>query len=137
MKDKPPLKNIKDSFSGLISLSSLTSLSNLNNNDSIFNNGLNKNPECNFSDVSFDDFKSKSDDELFLNKEFENDQIVESAITINDFEFIKLLNKGAFGRVWLVKRKLTDDLYAMKIVNVIDHVFNLDFFHFNFSYFLL
>ena len=34
-----------------------------------------------------------------------------------DFEFIKPLGKGAFGRVYLVKRKATGDLYAMKIVD--------------------
>jgi serine/threonine protein kinase len=36
---------------------------------------------------------------------------------INDFEFIKLISKGAYGRVWLVRRKKTEDVYAMKIVN--------------------
>ena len=43
-------------------------------------------------------------------------------IGIKDFEFIKLISKGAFGRVWLVKRKLTGDLYAMKIINFAEKV---------------
>jgi len=41
---------------------------------------------------------------------------------IKDFEFIKMINKGAFGRVWLVKRKGTKDFYAMKIINFLDDV---------------
>ncbi len=44
-------------------------------------------------------------------------------IGIKDFEFIKLINKGAFGKVWLVKRRSTEDYYAMKIVNFLDDVF--------------
>ena len=39
-------------------------------------------------------------------------------IGINDFIFEKMISKGAFGRVWLVKRKATNDYYAMKIVNL-------------------
>jgi len=39
-------------------------------------------------------------------------------IGINDFIFEKMISKGAFGRVWLVKRKATNDHYAMKIVNL-------------------
>ena len=45
-----------------------------------------------------------------------------SEIGILDFDFIKLINKGAFGRVWLVKRKQTGDIYAMKIVNCLDNM---------------
>lgn len=45
-----------------------------------------------------------------------------SQLSIKDFECIRLINKGAFGRVWLVKRKSTNDLYAMKIVNILDHI---------------
>jgi len=39
-------------------------------------------------------------------------------IGIEDFEFEKMISKGAFGRVWLVRRKATNDHYAMKIVNL-------------------
>ena len=41
-------------------------------------------------------------------------------IGITDFEFIKLISKGAYGRVWLVQRKITRDYYAMKIINFAD-----------------
>lgn len=41
---------------------------------------------------------------------------------MKDFVYIRLINKGAFGRVWLVRRKSTNDIYAMKIVNILDHI---------------
>lgn len=37
--------------------------------------------------------------------------------TLHDFETIRLLGKGAFGKVWLVKYKETGDLFAMKILD--------------------
>ena len=49
---------------------------------------------------------------------------IDNSLSIKDFECIRLINKGAFGRVWLVKRKSTNDLYAMKIVNILDHIVN-------------
>lgn len=47
---------------------------------------------------------------------------IRTYIGIKDFDFIKLISKGAFGRVWLVKRKLTGDVYAMKIINFAEKV---------------
>ena len=38
-------------------------------------------------------------------------------MTIKDFDFLKFLGKGAYGGVWLVKRKNLEDLYAMKIID--------------------
>lgn len=43
-------------------------------------------------------------------------------INIFDFEFLKLISKGAYGRVWQVRRKVTGDIYAMKIVNFAEKV---------------
>lgn len=37
---------------------------------------------------------------------------------VDDFEFVKMISKGAYGRVWLVRRKATNDVYAMKIINL-------------------
>ncbi|CAD8074674.1 unnamed protein product [Paramecium sonneborni] len=40
-----------------------------------------------------------------------------SKVGIKDFEFIKLLGKGAYGWVFLVKKKGSGDLYALKIID--------------------
>lgn len=34
-----------------------------------------------------------------------------------DFEFLKPLGQGAFGGVFLVKKKISGDLYAMKLID--------------------
>ncbi len=39
-------------------------------------------------------------------------------IGINDFEFIKIISKGTFSTIWLVKKKVTGDYYAMKIIEI-------------------
>lgn len=47
------------------------------------------------------------------------------SVGINDFDFISQLGKGGFGSVWLVKRKKTSDLYALKVIKFHnrDHTF--------------
>ena len=42
----------------------------------------------------------------------------EPLVSIHDFEEVKLISKGAFGKVVLVKRKATNDFYAMKVINL-------------------
>eukprot|EP00005_Dracoamoeba_jomungandri_P000573 CAMPEP_0174253590 /NCGR_PEP_ID=MMETSP0439-20130205/2960_1 /TAXON_ID=0 /ORGANISM="Stereomyxa ramosa, Strain Chinc5" /LENGTH=1854 /DNA_ID=CAMNT_0015334699 /DNA_START=66 /DNA_END=5630 /DNA_ORIENTATION=- len=50
--------------------------------------------------------------------------------TIQDFERIKLISRGAFGKVFLARKKKTGDIYAIKILkkedmirkNMVDHV---------------
>lgn len=56
---------------------------------------------------------------FFPNGEESSKDIIQ-AINIEDFKFIKLISKGAYGRVWMVERKATNDIYAMKIVNFAD-----------------
>ena len=82
-------------------------------------------------DISnFDFFLLKSDEKMNihsfslakieddLNKSKKNQQNV----NIHDFQFIKIISKGAFGKVYLVKRKATEDYYAMKMVNFAEKV---------------
>ena len=38
-------------------------------------------------------------------------------IGLKDFEFTSVLGVGAFGAVWLVKKKKTNDFYAMKVID--------------------
>jgi len=40
----------------------------------------------------------------------------------DDFEIIKEVGKGAYGTVWLVKKKATGKMYAMKTVDWADRV---------------
>ena len=37
-----------------------------------------------------------------------------SSLSRNDFEFIFIIGKGGFGKVWRVKEKKTNELYALK-----------------------
>jgi serine/threonine protein kinase len=41
-------------------------------------------------------------------------------LSFEDFERLKLISKGAFGTVWLVKKRATQDVYAMKICSLKD-----------------
>ncbi len=43
-------------------------------------------------------------------------------MSIEDFDFIKMLGEGAYGKVYLVRKKTTGDLYAMKIIDYADKV---------------
>eukprot|EP01094_Clydonella_sp_ATCC50884_P001086 TRINITY_DN10813_c1_g1_i3.p1 TRINITY_DN10813_c1_g1~~TRINITY_DN10813_c1_g1_i3.p1 ORF type:complete len:1472 (+),score=493.47 TRINITY_DN10813_c1_g1_i3:86-4501(+) len=42
--------------------------------------------------------------------------------TIHDFEIIKPISRGAFGRVWLVRKRATGDLFAMKALKKADMI---------------
>lgn len=48
-----------------------------------------------------------------IRKKYEENQ---QSIGVNDFDFLAILGRGGFGTVWLVKRKATDDLYALKCI---------------------
>lgn len=47
---------------------------------------------------------------------FKQSQLPTNEIGINDFELLKLLGQGAFGKVFLVRHKTTNKLYAMKVL---------------------
>ena len=40
------------------------------------------------------------------------------AIKMSDFEIVAPISKGAFGRVFLAKKKATQDVYAIKVRNL-------------------
>ena len=42
-----------------------------------------------------------------------------SSMTIDDFEILKPISRGAFGRVYLCKKKATGDLLAIKVWMII------------------
>jgi len=79
---------------------------------------LDKDLDLNTGEIEKSSF---SDDESNLRRcAKKTEDGLSSLIKIKDFEFIKLISKGAYGRVWLVKRKITGDHYAMKIINFAD-----------------
>jgi serine/threonine protein kinase len=43
-----------------------------------------------------------------------------SSVGIHDFKLIKLVGEGHFGRVFMVKRIATQDIYALKIIKLKD-----------------
>ena len=48
------------------------------------------------------------------NTKKDNNQRFNSNLTRNDFEFVFIIGKGGFGKVWRVKYKKTNELYALK-----------------------
>ena len=91
---------------------------------------MEKNNESWFSDKEpkkkqkYEDFVRFFSEQQIDNIRFNIDNKNEDSVTVNDFSFIKLISKGAFGRVWLVKRKITGEYYAMKIINFADKLTN-------------
>ncbi len=54
-------------------------------------------------------------------------KVQQPSVCITDFEPIKLISKGGYGRVWLVRKKATKELYAMKVINLAEKLMkNLD-----------
>jgi len=59
-----------------------------------------------------------------------NNKKEDSTPSIQDFEILKPISRGAFGRVYLAQKKRTGDLYAIKVLkkadmirkNMVDHV---------------
>jgi len=44
-------------------------------------------------------------------------QPVDRKVTIEDFDFVRLVGKGAFGKVWQVRKKDTGQIFAMKVLS--------------------
>jgi len=50
--------------------------------------------------------------------------------SIDDFEIIKPISRGAFGRVFLAKKRTTGDLFAIKVSFIIQHCLSNSSFYF-------
>eukprot|EP01116_Phalansterium_solitarium_P015663 TRINITY_DN3480_c0_g1_i1.p1 TRINITY_DN3480_c0_g1~~TRINITY_DN3480_c0_g1_i1.p1 ORF type:complete len:515 (-),score=169.84 TRINITY_DN3480_c0_g1_i1:617-2161(-) len=71
--------------------------------------------EFTFEDV-FDPHPKKPDEFALLPVERESFNPRTSKVTVDDFEVLKLIGKGAYGKVYQVCRKGTHDVYAMKVL---------------------
>ncbi|KAM3313455.1 hypothetical protein ACQJBY_032815 [Aegilops geniculata] len=61
--------------------------------------------------------KEKKSGQGNLSDEELNDTTKENeAVGLDDFELLKLVGQGAFGKVYQVRRKCTSDIYAMKVM---------------------
>ncbi|KAM3228669.1 hypothetical protein ACQJBY_059962 [Aegilops geniculata] len=61
--------------------------------------------------------KEKKSGQGSLSDEELNDTTKENeAVGLDDFELLKLVGQGAFGKVYQVRRKCTSDIYAMKVM---------------------
>lgn len=46
-------------------------------------------------------------------------QLHKDRTSIDDFEIIKPISRGAFGRVFLARKRITGDLFAIKVRNIL------------------
>lgn len=44
-------------------------------------------------------------------------------LSINDFEIIKPISRGAFGKVYLARKRTTGDLFAIKVLSSLFDIF--------------
>lgn len=56
---------------------------------------------------------------------FTNDKKTKKEICLDDFELLKVLGKGAFGKVFLAQKRDTKKLYAIKVLKK-DQIIELD-----------
>ena len=71
---------------------------------------------CNFIE-EMTDHLFFSEDEDSKNRSRTAGKTVDRLDDMASYNFIKILGKGGYGVVWLVRRRLTGDLYAMKITD--------------------
>ena len=80
-------------------------------------NNLNKqNKDHNLNSDIYSLKKNKSNPELDLSK-YDNPLSDLETFGVWNFDFLGLIGSGGFGQVWMVRRKKTNDYYAMKILN--------------------
>lgn len=77
-----------------------------------------KNPKNNFLNLNDVERLTVSDPGYY----FKDVQLQASAfdfskVTASDFEYLRTLGKGAYGKVFLVRKKSTKDIYALKVIS--------------------
>ena len=79
-----------------------------------------KSSEVKVADKTIEDFIFWSENEDNNDGEIQNK--IDKLTKMSSYKFVKVISKGAYGVVWLVKRKLTGDYYAMKITDYAEKV---------------
>ena len=77
---------------------------------------LNKNKSTKIKNTKNNNLEDSDDGNNENNTEEANDQVLTVKVTYNDFRPLKLLGRGSFGEVLLVRLKATNKIYAMKIL---------------------
>lgn len=44
------------------------------------------------------------------------------SVGIDDFQFLKFIGEGAYGRIYLARKRATGDIFAIKVVDYADRV---------------
>eukprot|EP00250_Pteridium_aquilinum_P016985 c23395_g4_i1 orf=316-4593(-) len=71
---------------------------------------------------SFEDDGMSTDDGVQSFKSTPTHPSYNDRITIEDFDILKLISRGAFGRVFLAKKRATGDNFAIKVLRKIDMI---------------
>lgn len=67
------------------------------------------------SNAMADDDSSNEDDTARSLRASPNNPYSKDRTSIEDFEILKPISRGAFGRVFLARKKATGDLFAIKV----------------------
>ena len=62
--------------------------------------------------------------------------VSDNTISIDDFKLEKFLGSGAYGAVYLVTKKSSGDLYAMKVIDFSVKVYFINYKKYFFSFFI-
>ncbi|KAJ6241258.1 serine/threonine-protein kinase pkga-related [Anaeramoeba flamelloides] len=132
-KNKGAINNEENSDSSNNTSNNLNHINNNNNNnngDDHAHDRDNVSSENNQSRSQIKETYKNNNNKNSKRKSRESKQIVKNFSKISDFQLIKKIARGAYGRVFLAKKKKTGDIYALKVLkkedmylkNQVDHV---------------